>query len=412
MSTTQTNTARPGYKLTKLGWMPEEWKELILSKILVNYKLGGNYENSDNVLNLPLIKMGNIGRGNIVLTKLERLGNNEIAREDDALKTGDLLFNTRNTLDLVGKVAVWKSELEQAVYNSNLLRLEFDDSVYSNYFMNYCFNSPSTIRNLRRIATGTTSVAAIYTKDLLKVKIPLPPLAEQKKIAEILGTWDEAIAHTTELVAQLKARKKGLMQQLLTGSTRLPGFSGEWKEVRLGDYFTERKETKTKNLPLLSIGRDGVYPQSEDKKDTSNSDKSKYKKICKDDIGYNSMRMWQGRSALSSIEGIVSPAYTIVTTLPIADPLFFSYLFQLEHVIHRFYRNSQGMVSDTWMCKFKDFSLVKVDVPPSADEQTAISEVLTTADQEIQKQEEKLAQLQDTKRGLMQQLLTGEVRVN
>ncbi|WP_052342937.1 hypothetical protein [Saccharicrinis fermentans] len=104
------------------------------------------------------------------------------------------------------------------------------------------------------------------------------------------------------------------MQQLLTGKTRLKGFGGEWKESKLEEYFTQRNETNQKKLPLLSVGINGVYPQDESiKKDTSNTDKSKYKRICVGDIGYNTMRMWQGRSALSSLEGIVSPAYTIIT---------------------------------------------------------------------------------------------------
>lgn len=244
-------------------------------------------------------------------------------------------------------------------------------------------------------------------------KICLPKsLPEQKAIAKVLSTADTAIHTTEKLIAQKELRKKWLMQQLLTGKKRLKGFEGEWKEVPLGEMFTERNETKYFDLPLLSIGQNGVYPQDESvKKDTSNEDKSKYKRICLGDIGYNTMRMWQGRSALSGLEGIVSPAYTVVTPKKNADSLFFSYLFKMPKMTNLFWRNSQGLVDDTLNCKFKDFSIVKVMLPQSKEEQTAIAQVLQSADKEISLLKAKAEKLREQKKGLMQKLLTGKVRL-
>ena len=202
------------------------------------------------------------------------------------------------------------------------------------------------------------------------------------------------------------------MQNLLTGKKRLKGFGGEWKEMLLGDMFTERNETKYYDLPLLSIGQNGVYPQDESiKKDTSNEDKSKYKRICPGDIGYNTMRMWQGRSALSELEGIVSPAYTVVTPKKNADSIFFSYLFKMPKMTNLFWRNSQGLVDDTLNCKFKDFSIVKTMLPSTKEEQTAIAQVLQAADKEISLFKAKAEKLREQQKGLMQQLLTGKVRL-
>jgi len=245
----------------------------------------------------------------------------------------------------------------------------------------------------------------------------MPPLPEQKAIAQVLSTADAAIHTTEKLIVQKELRKKWLMQQLLTGKLRLRSasgerFGGEWKEMYLGEMFTERNETKFFDLPLLSIGQNGVYPQDESvKKDTSNEDKSKYKRICPGDIGYNTMRMWQGRSALSELEGIVSPAYTIVTPKKNADSLFFSYLFKMTKMTNLFWRNSQGLVDDTLNCKFKDFSIVKVHLPQSKEEQTAIARVLQAADKEISLLKAKAEKLREQKKGLMQQLLTGRVRL-
>ena len=244
------------------------------------------------------------------------------------------------------------------------------------------------------------------------IPILLPPLPEQKAIAKVLSTADAAIHATEKLIAQKVLRKKWLMQQLLKGKKRLKGFEGEWKEVPLSEMFSERNETKYFDLPLLSIGQNGVYPQDESvKKDTSNEDKSKYKRICPGDIGYNTMRMWQGRSALSALEGIVSPAYTVVTPKKNADALFFSYLFKMPKMTNLFWRNSQGLVDDTLNCKFKDFSIVKVMLPQSKEEQTAIAQVLQSADNEISLLKTKAEKLREEKKGLMQKLLTGKVRL-
>lgn len=201
------------------------------------------------------------------------------------------------------------------------------------------------------------------------------------------------------------------MQNLLTGKLRLKGFNGEWKEYHLGNMFTERNETKNSELPLLSIGQNGVYPQDEStKKDTSTEDKSKYKRICKGDIGYNTMRMWQGRSALSDLEGIVSPAYTILKPKKNANSVYFSYLFKTPKLINLFWRNSQGLVDDTLNCKYKDFSIVKATIPEK-EEQTAIAQVLQAADKEIVLLKAKTDKLREQKKGMMQVLLTGKKRL-
>jgi type I restriction enzyme S subunit len=251
----------------------------------------------------------------------------------------------------------------------------------------------------------------ISQKPIYLHSISLPPLSEQQKIAEILTVWDNAIDIQMRFIASLQKRKQGLMQQLLTGKKRLKGFEGEWKEVKLGEIFDERNELNFNCLPLLSVGQSGIYPQTEsDKKDISNDDKSKYKRICKGDIGYNTMRMWQGRSALSKLEGIISPAYTVIIPKADTDSLYFSYLFKTSKIINLFWRNSQGLVDDTLNCKFKDFSKIKIRIPP-IEEQTAIANILFAADKEINLAKKKLTALKEQKKGLMQQLLTGKKRV-
>ncbi len=280
-------------------------------------------------------------------------------------------------------------------------------------FAYYLLKTPRYLHLLKSYSYGITNDRLrLYFADFSIIPFTYPSILEQRKIIDVLKICDSQLDIAIKLIKAKKKKKEGLMQLLLSGRKRFSEFNNDWIEVKLEDYFTERKESKYENLQLLSIGSNGVYPQNESElKDNSNFDKSKYKRICKGDIGYNTMRMWQGRSALSSLEGIVSPAYTIVTPKENADVLFFSYLFKFPYVVNRFYRNSQGLVNDTLNCKFKDFAIVKVMVPPTKEEQSKIANVLSKAEIEIKVLEQKKDYLQDQKKGLMQQLLTGKKRL-
>ena len=247
----------------------------------------------------------------------------------------------------------------------------------------------------------------------LKSKIVLPPIEEQKKIAAILTTQDRVIELKEKRLDEKQRQKKHLMQQLLTGKKRLPGFSGAWKTEYLGKLFLERKETNCENLQMLAItGTQGIIPRKElDLKDNSSEDKSKYLRVCVGDIGYNTMRMWQGVSAYSNYEGIVSPAYTILKPSLSINAKYFAYLFKMQEIIFLFYRFSQGLVDDTRNLKYENFKRIMVSYPPDINEQAAIAEVLSDADREIDLLRRDIEQEKYKKKALMQLLLTGIVRV-
>lgn len=212
---------RKGTKPSELGEIPEDWDVLTLDKLINSTQLGGNYSNSETESNYPLIKMGNLGRGKIKLNKLEYV--TESVSPRDLLKFGDILFNTRNTLELVGKVAIWKNELPEAYFNSNIMRFSFNEKlVSSNAYINAAMNTKKFVTYLAGIATGTTSVAAIYTRDLLQLKLLIPPKEEQTAIATILSDMDNEIQTLEQRLTKIGQIKQGMMQQLLTGRTRLP----------------------------------------------------------------------------------------------------------------------------------------------------------------------------------------------
>ena len=190
------------------------------------------------------------------------------------------------------------------------------------------------------------------------------------------------------------------MQKLLTGEVRLPGFEGEWKEVRLGSILKERKETGFEQLELLAItSQKGVVKRKEiDIKDTSSEDKSKYKRILPRDIGYNTMRMWQGVSGVSKYEGIVSPAYTILKPTEKIDSDFIGYLFKFPKVINLFKRYSQGLVSDTLSLKYENLEIIKVFIPIDIYEQKMIANVLLCIDKEISTLQKEVELFKTTKK--------------
>ncbi|MFK0103732.1 restriction endonuclease subunit S [Streptomyces sp. NPDC091217] len=198
------------------------WPRLEIGRI-AEPCLGGNYRNTESVSGRPLIKMGNIARVGFDLSRIEYIPDTETVSSSHRLRYGDVLFNTRNTLDLVGKVSVWRDELPVAYYNSNILRLEFKSEYCgdSRYF-GYALNSAESIKGIRNLATGTTSVAAVYTRDLLKLRVPVPPKSEQRAIVDTLEDADRLISSLECLIAKKQAIKQGMTQQLLTCRTRLP----------------------------------------------------------------------------------------------------------------------------------------------------------------------------------------------
>lgn len=192
---------------------------------------------------------------------------------------------------------------------------------------------------------------------------------------------------------------------------RFPEFreAGEWSPHKLGELFTERQETGFPELPLLSLTeKDGIIPQEDtNRKNNSSADKSKYLRICPGDVAYNTMRMWEGRSAFVDKEGLVSPAYTVCKPNDDVDGLFFSYYFKTQQLIKQFHRYSQGLVKDTLNLKFAGFSAVEAPSPEKAEQQK-IATLLTTLDELISAQGEKIKALQAHKKGLMQQLFPAE----
>lgn len=391
-----------GYKETVLGIIPKEWEVKRLGDLvsIISGESPSLYT-LHNQGKYPYVKVEDMN----LCEKYQTHSRSYSNEEKNIVKKGSIIFPKRGAAILNNKVRIANVDIQM---DSNMMAIF---PIKDNLLGEYLYYS-IVFEQLFKIA-DTSTIPQINNKHIIPCKILLPPLYEQQKIAEILNVWDKAIEKQTQLIEKLELRKKGLMQQLLIGKKRLPGFSGEWSKVKLGTLFIERNEINRTNLPLLSITADrGVIFQSEsDKRDISNDDKSKYKRICPNDIGYNTMRMWQGRCALSSLEGIVSPAYTIITPNKDVNPHYMEMLFKQPFTMYCFWTHSQGLVSDTLNCKFPDFSQIKVTIP-GLKEQNAISYLFMGINYEIEVCTRKLNLLYQEKKGLMQVLLTGKKRVN
>ena len=386
------NNIPQGYKATALGIIPQEWKTIRL-KDCFSISAGGDVQKDcfseapSLQYKYPIYSNSLFNHGLYGFTSHPR--------------------HKANSITITGRGALGHAEYREIDFDAivRLLVLAPKIPLNGQYITEYInFRKPFFYES--------TGVPQLTAPQIANIQVLFPPLGEQRKIAEVLGVWDEAIEKQARLIEKLALRKRALMQRLLSAKLRLPGFSEPWKIHKLQELFTERNETNRTDLPLLSITGDrGVILQTEsEKRDTSNDDKSKYKRIAKGDIGYNTMRMWQGRSALSGLEGIVSPAYTIVVPNTDVDGYYMSVLFKQPRLIYDFWTHSQGLVGDTLNCKYRDFGQVHICCPPLA-EQKAITEVLTAADREIELAKEKLERLRRQKRGLMQQLLSGKKRV-
>ncbi|BBV16690.1 restriction endonuclease subunit S [Citrobacter portucalensis] len=252
---------------------------------------------------------------------------------------------------------------------------------------------------------------------LEKMPLLLPPIVEQKKIAQILSTWDKAISVTEKLLANSQRQKKALMQQLLTGEKRLLDengvrFSGKWIWLRAAELFkTISQKNNSEDEELLAVTQDlGVIPRSMLERRVVMPDGSTkgYKLVVSGNF-IISLRSFQGGLEYSRYRGLVSPAYTVLTPIKkIVDEFYMQYYKSYDFIGHL--AVAVIGIRDGKQISYEDFSFLKLPYP-EIEEQQKIAAVLSAADDEIATLEKKLACLKDEKKALMQQLLTGKRRV-
>ena len=257
-------------------------------------------------------------------------------------------------------------------------------------------------------------------------EIFFPPLPEQRKIADILSAWDEAIAKTEGLIATLQTRKKGLMQRLLTppsaagqaGQVRFPEFGDEWRETTLGEFFRpfSKKNAANEDLTVLSCSTIyGIVPQTVIfGKRIASEDIRRYKVVERGDLIYDPMLLWDASIGFLEVaeKGVISPAYsTFKFRKKSGNQEYFKYLLKTHYYRQHYKYISQGTNVRRRKAPVEAFLKLAVRLPATIEEQNKIVETLKTSDLEIELLSNKLEALKQQKKGLMQRLLTGQVRV-
>ena len=271
------------------------------------------------------------------------------------------------------------------------------------------------INSRLKIFQESSGIPQLTGEQIAKYKILLPPLPEQKRIAEVLSTWDQAIQLTEQLIRQKELRKKWLMQQLLTGKKRLKGFSGESQFRVLGKFITEvsdrNKNGEIKNVLSVTNSKGFINQAEQFEREVASADVSNYKIVRKGQFAYNPSRVNVGSlDLLRKFDiGILSPMYVVFETdQKNLIPEYLFYLLKTDWFYGHIPMFVQGSVRDSLsfdgLCGMKFFI-------PSIEEQTAIAEVLQTAEKEIELRKAKAEKLKEQKKGLMQQLLTGRKRL-
>ena len=330
------NKNRPGYKKTKVGWIPEEWDAVAIGAV-AKYSQYGLSISSEDYGQTPLLRMGNIEEGQVTYKNLAYVNLAKKEREKYLVKKNDLLFNRTNSLDHVGKTGIVSSQRE-AVFASYLVRFQLNETRSFPPFVASFFNTTSSRNKLKKLATPGVCQHNINQTDLKKqFAIPLPPISEQKKIADILSTWDDAIKQASQLIDTKKRSRKGLMQQLLWGKKRLPGFREEWKPSILGDHFERvtRKNLDGTDNALTISGPLGLINQQEYfKKRIAAQDLSTYYLLRKGEFAYN--KSYCNGYPLGAIKMLEKYDSGVVSTLYICFRIKKNSLLEQEFMKHYF----------------------------------------------------------------------------
>lgn len=396
-----------GYKKTSLGILPSEWEVVKLGDICKFYKGKGISKNDISKNGINCIRYGEL------YTIYDEKINKIYSKTN--LNPKNLFLSKFNDIIIPssGETAIEISKASCVLLDNvalggdlNVLRTK-ENGIFISYYLNHMAKN-----EIAKLAQGF-SIVHLYEKELKTLKIPLPQLKEQRKIAEILSSYDEAILLTSNLISAKKEFKKALMQNLLTAKIRFPNFNGIWKEVKLGKFIKEQtiRNTKNINLVLSVTNKFGFVEQSNYfEKEVASKDTSNYKVIKNGNFAYNPSRINVGSIALlENFEvGILSPMYVIFDCLDGINKKFLKYWLQSHNFTGNLYKYLAGSVRET--LNFKDMKNFKIKLPNLA-EQTKIAEILSSVDDEIDLLNQKLEQLNLQKRGIIQNLLSGKVRV-
>lgn len=394
---------KKGYKKTKLGWIPEDW-DMVKIKNLTCVKSGStplraNYNKYFKDGTIKWVKTLDLNNGVLQDTQ-EKI-------TDIAIRESSCSIFPKNTIlvamyggfNQIGRTGLMNFDgcINQAL--SAILPNDKFNPVYMLNWLNY------NVLEWRNYAASSRKDPNITKNDVEKFIVILPSKQEQEKIAEILSTWDDGIETLEKLIEQKEILKKATMQKLFLEKE-------SWKMMRFDKIF---KDFCKKNCPrerLLSATQEnGVIPRDmlSGKVMSPEGSLDGYKLIEAGDFVI-SLRSFQGGLEYSKYRGILSPAYTVLKNIIDIDKDFYRHFFKSYKFIEKYLSISVIGIRDGKQISYSDLSSVKIPYPP-LEEQEKIGKILNCYDEEIQILNSKLEKLKEQKKGLMQKLLTGQIRV-
>ena len=355
--------------------------------------------------NMPFVQTGDVSNSRVYLNNYSQSLNDEGILVSKVFQPDTILITIAAN---IGDTAITKFPV--ACPDSIV-------AIYGKDVSIYWLNSALRVKKGELESCATQNAQKNINLEILKpLKILTPPLEEQEKIAQILATWDSAIEQLTDLIAEKQHQKKALMQRLLTGKQRLPGFNKPWKNVRLGD-IGKITSGKSKSSVLVDDGLFTVVDMGavsisgrllEHKKTNLAEDFLQTDDLImpKDDIGGGNII---GKSILITENNKYVLGDHVFRLVVAEYPRFISYKINSFYV-NKYMRRVCTGSAQLGLAK-RDVEKCNLYIPADINEQKAIADVLMAADAEIDLLQQQLQVITEQKQGLMQQLLTGNIRV-
>jgi len=404
-----------GYKRTEVGVIPVEWEAMPigyyfdfkngLNKGKEYFGYGTPIVNYMDVYNFRSLHLKDIA-GRVDVT------NDELKAYE--IKKGDVCFTrTSETVEEIGISSVILEDMPSTVFSGFVLRARPKNDELCDSYKKYCFSS-AIVRKAIALKSTYTTRALTNGKQLSSVKIPVPPAkTEQKAIARALSEVDGLIASLTALIAKKRAVKHATMQQLLTGKTRLAGFTGAWEVQNFGETAQIRKNKvnpKEQGVQPFCIELEHIASETGLLLGSTEATQSSSIKALffKDDILFGKLRAYLKKYWFADRMGVASTEiWAIVAN---KEKMIAKYLFQIVRTDG--FIEAASLSYGTHMPR-SDWNIIKnLSIPlPPLPEQTAIAAILTDMDTEITTLETRLAKTKALKTGMCQELLTGKTRL-
>lgn len=407
------------YKNTPVGEIPIEWEVKKLGEVGVFSKGKGITKEQVRSEGLPCIRYGEIyTTHDYIIKKFVSYIEEDLVKESQKIKKNDILFaGSGETIEDIGKsVAYTKDEI--AFAGGDIIILSTNETENAECIA-YLLETDYSRKQKRKFGQGN-SVVHIYSSSLSTLKIALPPLPEQRRIATLLSTWDSGIATLGALLAELQNRKKYLAQQLLSGKKRVFGFEEKWKEVdfeRVITRIVRKNDIESTNVVTISAQRGFVRQEDFFSRKVASETLTGYYLIKEGEFAYN--KSYSNGYPMGAFKRLNGFKFGVVTTLYICFSINEGYNSNfLVHFFENGFMNNSlskiaqegGRAHGLLNIGLSDFLHLQIKLPSYA-EQTAIAKILDQSECEIELVKQQLAALKLQKKGLMQILLTGKKRL-